>query len=91
MIIIYNKITGDLVRFITGTCLNANTHETDSYLNVRPGGQYSNPDTDQSVFNLDENADPTLADAVAAAIYNDSERYYIAHINGTLTLLENVP
>ena len=91
MIIIYDKPTGNLIRFVTGVCLNASTHETDGYLNVRPGGHYNNPDPGQGVFNLDENTNPELADSVAAAIYSDNNRYYIANINTVLTLLEQTP
>lgn len=90
MIIIFDKASGDLVRFVTGLCLNQDTFESDGYLNVLPGGRYDKPPATQGIFNLDENADPALGNDVAKAIYADSGRYYISDIGGVLSLVESV-
>ena len=91
MIIIFDKTSGDLVRFVTGTCINPDTFEIDGYLNVLPGGQYDNPPVGQGVFNLDENTDPVLGNDVAKSIYyGESGRYYISDIGGVLSLVESV-
>jgi len=89
MIIIFDKATGDLKRFQTGTCLNPDTFEVDNYLNVLPGGRYGNPPVTQGIFNLDENTDPELGDAVAKAIYGESGKFYISDIGGVLSLVES--
>lgn len=90
MIIIYDKANGKLIRFITGTCLNANTFDSDGYLNIQPGGQSNNPEIGQGVFNLDENSDPVLGNNVAKAIYDENNRYYISEINSATSLVESV-
>ncbi len=90
MIIVFDKASGNLMRFVTGLCLNQDTFESDGYLNVLPGGQYNNPEISQGVFNLDENADPALGNDVAKAIYSESGRYYISDIGGVLSLVESV-
>jgi len=89
MIIIFDKTSGSPVRFVTGTCLNPDTFETDGFLNVIPGGQFDNPAAGQGVFNLDENTDPTLGNDVAKAIYGNSGKYYITDIGGVLSLVES--
>ena len=89
MIIIYEKATGKLNRFVTGTCLNADSHEADGYINVNPGGRFDNPEAGQGVFNLDENADPALGNDVAKAVYGESGKYYITDIGGALSLVES--
>lgn len=70
MIIVFDKATGDLKRFVTGMCLNPDTFEADGFLNVLPGGQFGNPATGEGVLNFDENTDPALGDAVAKLIYD---------------------
>ena len=70
MIIIFDKSSGDLKRFVTGTLINPDTYEADGFLNVVPGGKYDIPPATQGVMNLDENADPELGNAVAKLIYD---------------------
>jgi len=70
MIIVYDKTSGNLKRFMTGTCLNPETFVADGFLNVLPGGRYNIPPATQGVINLDENADPELGNAVAKLIYD---------------------
>jgi len=90
MIIVFNKASGALERFVTGTCLNPGTFVVDGFLNVLPGGKYDNPLSTQGIFNLDENTDPILGNDVAKAIYGDSGKYYISDIGGILSLVESV-
>jgi len=78
------------MRFQVGVCLNADTFETDGFLNVLPGGKYDNPPTSHGVFNLDENTSPVLGNDVAKAIYSESGRYYISYINGVPSLVESM-
>lgn len=89
MIIIFDKASGDLKRFVTGACLNPDTFEADGFLNVVPGGKYDNPPATQGVFNLDENTDPALGNDVAKAIYGESGKYYVTDIGGVLSLVES--
>ena len=90
MILIFDKVSGDLVRFQVGTCLNADTFDADGFINVLPGGKYPNPLTSQGVFNLDENINPSLGSDVAKAIYDESGKYYVSDIDGALSLVESV-
>ena len=75
MIIVYNP-SGDLVRFIEGTLINAETFAADGYLVIDPGGRYDLP-TEGMPFAFDEISTPVLGDRIKRAIYNDTGEFYV--------------
>ena len=77
MIIFYDKVSGDLLRFQVGILVNAASYATDGHLVIDPGGLYPLPEETVAAVNLNDLVDPVLADEVRRAIYGESGRFYV--------------